>query len=182
MHLTVENIRELVDFTEWADATVWKAILANEAARADGTLRDLLFHLHTVQRVFLRIWRGDSLEGMAGAKPTDFPDLAAMQTWARPICDEWRRFLSGVDSPALARTVRLPWADALGQQLGRPIVAPTLSETMFQVVSHSTYHRGQVNTRLRTLGGEPPLVDYIAWVWFDRPMADWGATAVSPAI
>jgi uncharacterized damage-inducible protein DinB len=50
---------------------------------------------------------------------------------------------------------------------------------MFQVTSHSTHHRGQVNARLRALGGEPPLVDYIAWVWFGKPAADW-AVAASP--
>ncbi len=43
----------------------------------------------------------------------------------------------------------------------------------FQVANHSTYHRGQVNRSLRQLGGEPPLVDYIAWVWFGKPKAEW---------
>ena len=27
--------------------------------------------------------------------------------------------------------------------------------------------------RLREVGGTPPLVDYIAWVWFSRPDAPW---------
>ena len=38
---------------------------------------------------------------------------------------------------------------------------------------HSTYHRGQVNVRLRELGGEPQLVDFIAWVWEGKPRAVW---------
>ena len=48
-----------------------------------------------------------------------------------------------------------------------------MAETCLQVCSHSTYHRGQVNARLREIGAEPPLVDYIAWLWFERPAADW---------
>lgn len=48
-----------------------------------------------------------------------------------------------------------------------------LGETMIQVAMHSQYHRGQINTRLRELGAEPPLVDYIAWIWFGRPDAAW---------
>jgi uncharacterized damage-inducible protein DinB len=49
----------------------------------------------------------------------------------------------------------------------------TVGETAFQVVSHSTHHRAQANTRLRAVGGDPPLVDYIAWIWFGRPAAPW---------
>lgn len=67
----------------------------------------------------------------------------------------------------------MPWVPAYEQQLGRTFASPTLAETAFQVTSHSTYHRGQVNTRMRELGGEPPLVDFIAWVWFGKPAAEW---------
>jgi len=38
---------------------------------------------------------------------------------------------------------------------------------------HSTHHRGQVNARLRELGGEPPLADFIVWLWWGRPAASW---------
>ena len=53
--------------------------------------------------------------------------------------------------------------------MNRRFEAPTLAETALQVAMHSTYHRGQVNARLRQIGGEPPLVDFIAWIWFGRP-------------
>ena len=42
---------------------------------------------------------------------------------------------------------------------------------MLQVALHSMYHRGQINARLRDFGGNPPLVDFIAWVWLGRPAA-----------
>jgi len=44
---------------------------------------------------------------------------------------------------------------------------------MLQVPLHSQYHRGQINARLRAVGGEPPRVDYIVWVWLGRPGAHW---------
>jgi len=65
----------------------------------------------------------------------------------------------------------VPWAATLEAEKGRPMTAPTVGETVFQVVNHTTHHRAQVSVRLRGLGGEPPLVDYIAWVWFGRPPA-----------
>jgi uncharacterized damage-inducible protein DinB len=43
---------------------------------------------------------------------------------------------------------------------------------------HTVYHRGQVNARVRALGGEPPLVDYIAWLWLGRPAPEWPVIAV----
>jgi uncharacterized damage-inducible protein DinB len=38
---------------------------------------------------------------------------------------------------------------------------------------HSHYHRGQNATRLRELGGEPPMTDLIVWYWKGRPRPDW---------
>jgi uncharacterized damage-inducible protein DinB len=78
-------------------------------------------------------------------------------------------FLNAVDHDALGRRIVMPWSGELARDLGRQPEPPTLAETMFQVTSHSTYHRGQINTRLRLVGGQPPLVDYIAWIWIGRP-------------
>jgi uncharacterized damage-inducible protein DinB len=59
------------------------------------------------------------------------------------------------------------------QRLGRRPEPTTIGETALQVVFHSTYHRGQINARLRTVGVESSLVDYIAWVWLGRPEPEW---------
>ena len=49
----------------------------------------------------------------------------------------------------------------------------TLAETILQVAMHTAYHRGQIATRLRELGGEPQITDFIMWIWMRRPEADW---------
>jgi uncharacterized damage-inducible protein DinB len=67
------------------------------------------------------------------------------------------------------------------ERLGREPVEPTMGESLFQLTSHGTYHRGQVNSRLRELGAEPPLVDYIAWIWLGRPAPAWPAPTPAPA-
>jgi uncharacterized damage-inducible protein DinB len=38
---------------------------------------------------------------------------------------------------------------------------------------HTAYHRGQISTRIREIGGEPPLIDYLYWVWAGRPSPGW---------
>ncbi len=37
----------------------------------------------------------------------------------------------------------------------------TIFEMLFQVINHSTYHRGQINSLLKAQGIEPILTDYI---------------------
>jgi len=47
--------------------------------------------------------------------------------------------------------------------------------------SRGPRHRGQVAARLREIGGEPPLVDFIAWVRLGRPEPVWPDAVDSPA-
>jgi len=75
----------------------------------------------------------------------------------------------------VAITRRLPesFAKQIERSLGAGRICPSVGDSAMQVTSHSTHHRGQLNTRLRELGEEPPQFDYIAWVWFGRPTAEW---------
>ena len=164
--MNLADLKDLFRHMQWADAEVWQAVLAAPAARTDETLRRLLLHLHVVQRAFLDVWQERPL---VFPDVSEFPDVAQIQMWASPYYAAATAFLDALDGAALARPVIMPWAEDFAKQLGIAPVAPTLGETFFQVTSHSTYHRGQVNMRLRAVGGEPPLVDYIAWVWFGRP-------------
>lgn len=168
---TRDMLLELYHHMEWADAKAWEA--APDNGPPDDRLRLLLVHIHVVQRAFLHVWTHQPVVE-AFRTPEDFSTLAGVRAWARPYYPEARRFLDGVTADQLSQPLTMPWAAELSKHLGRPPHATTLGETCFQVASHSTYHRGQVNTRFRELGAEPPLVDYIAWVWFGRPAAWWG--------
>jgi uncharacterized damage-inducible protein DinB len=162
-------LRELIQHMQWADALVWSAALSNPEAAGDLALRGKLFHTHMVQRVFLSVWQAVTLS----APPSDPPDLPTTLERARDYYSELTPFLDALDEAELERPVTLPWAARFAERLGREPATPTLAETILQVAMHSAYHRGQVNTRLRELGIEPPLTDYIAWVWFGRPEPEW---------
>lgn len=167
-------LRELFAHMEWADALVWRAVRALGDGEPDGPLRERLLHIHIVQRAFLNVWTGQPLKFPEAA---DFPALKALEAWARPYYAEAWRHLEPLGAADLSRPLELPWAAELAKRFGRDPDAVTLAETAFQVTSHSTYHRGQVNTRLRELGAGPPLVDYIAWLWLGRPPAAWAAAS-----
>jgi uncharacterized damage-inducible protein DinB len=165
-------LRDLARHLGWADAALWTAVLASDAARGDETIRLWLHHVHTVQHAFLRSWRGEP-------RPFELPELAAfadptaIARWGREAHAGIGAFLQAAGAEELARELRLPWAEGLELARDRRIEHPSLAHTAVQVAMHSAHHRGQVAVRLRELGGEPPLIDFIAWLWWGRPEADW---------
>ncbi len=80
-------------------------------------------------------------------------------------------------APALAEPVSDAFGERMKQRFGQPNGDVTLGVTVLQVVAHTTHHRGQVMTRLRELGGTPPLVDYVIWVWSGSSAAEWDPPA-----
>lgn len=158
---------------EWADAETWSAALAQRDAQRDQRLLQLLYHLHTVQWVYLQMWRSQQLD----IPPEGgFRDISAVLAWARPYYPEVYAFLRGVDEASLRHTLAIPWAAEVKKRYGSAGDV-TLAETMMQVVLHSTYHRAQIATRIRELGGEPSVTDFVAWLWRTRPGARWTTEA-----
>jgi uncharacterized damage-inducible protein DinB len=166
--MDLADCRALLSHAEWADALVWKAALA--CGSEDGELRAGLHHLHMVQWAYLHIWRAEQVKPR---ELSSFPTLATIRGWAREYYRELPSYLGAVSAADLKRDVRFPWAERLVHRFGGARPA-TWGESVVQVAMHSSYHRGQVARRLRELGGEPPLSDFLAWIWMDRPEADWG--------
>jgi uncharacterized damage-inducible protein DinB len=159
-------LRDLFAHAEWADATVWRASMTTD----DPVIREKLHHIHATQHGFLSMWLG------APAMPpplSAFADLPAIARFGHDFHEAVPAFLGTLTDDALDRELVLPWATMIEASIGRPPAPSTLREALLQITSHSTYHRGQVNMRLRELGNTPPLVDYIAWIWMRRPPAEW---------
>ena len=171
--MDINALTELYRHMEWADAKVWASVLAHEGGPSDAKLREYLYHLHMVQHAFLRFWRGELRE-------TPFPtfeDAQSLMLWVRDYYAQIFDHLGGLSDEKLAEPMNMPWADMIEKQVGRRPEGTTVGVTVLQVALHSLYHRGQVNARFRQLGGTPPLVDYIAWVWLGRPASEWPPAA-----
>jgi uncharacterized damage-inducible protein DinB len=158
-----------LEHMEWADALMWKSVHAVPAAPNDERLIALLHHLHLVQWIYLSIWRRE-MPAITDRKA--YENARAVMDWARPYYAKAAAFIESLDEDALAQAVEFPWADQIAQRYGSAGAA-TLLETFAQILLHTTYHRAQVATRVRELGGEPALTDYIAWIWMGRPRAQW---------
>lgn len=161
------NFEELYVHQEWADAVMWRAVLA--LGLEDERLRKLLTHMHLVQHAYANLYRGEAPDFRDAAS---FADLRAIEQWGREAHVKLHAVVPSVAAEP-EKIVTMPWMDMVEKSIGRKAQPATARETLLQVPMHSTYHRGQVNARLRELGAEPPLVDYIAWIWFSRPAPEW---------
>jgi uncharacterized damage-inducible protein DinB len=167
--MQASDCQSLLKHMEWADALIWKTVLKLHDAQRDGPLLNLLYHLHSVQWAFLQVWRDEPLRV---PELSSFSGLPAVANWARPCYPQLRAFVQNLDTGLLTKNIEFPWAAEVAERFG-PAGPTTLGESILQVVLHSTYHRGQVATRVREAGGEPPLTDFIAWLWKGRPDPEW---------
>ena len=164
-----EQVENLLNHMKWADAEVWKKVLPFEAAHNDERIKKLLYHLHQVQYAFYFLWNDLPLDI---PKPETFSDLKSIAKWGFDYQQKLNGFLSSPKADEKDKVIKIPWSVFMERKTGKKVVPATLEETMLQVASHSAYHRGQINTRFRELGGEPASVDLIVWVWLGKPAGD----------
>ena len=155
---------------EWADAKVWKSVLKLPSANNDSRMKKLLYHISSVQRAFYYV---RTKQPLVFPKETDFLELLDIAKWGYKCYAQVNEYLNSLNENELKNIIEIPWAKRLEKIIGQKPEEASLAETMLQVTTHSAYHRGQVNARLREIGGEPPMVDFIAWVWLGKPKADW---------
>jgi uncharacterized damage-inducible protein DinB len=156
-------LRDLLAHSEWANAVFFHA-WGKSPARDHEELRQRVSHILGVQQGFLSNLRGESPAGPAGGPPRTFDEL---KSWAQQGHADLRQYAANLTLDDLSRTVRIPW-------FPEPPCVITLADAMVQVAMHTQHHRGQCMTRLKDFGGEPKNVDWIIWLWKNKPEARWG--------
>jgi uncharacterized damage-inducible protein DinB len=155
-------LRDLLAHAEWANAVFFHA-WGKSPARDHEEMRRRVDHILAVQQGFLSILRGEGPVWPPDGPPPSFEDLKAR---AEASHAGLRNFAAGLDDEALSRTVQVPW-------FPDPPCVVTLAEGLVQVAMHTQHHRGQCMTRLKDLGGEPKNVDWIIWLWKQKPPGRW---------
>ncbi len=158
----ISVINDLFRHLYWADSLMWQSVLKTPSAIEDQTIRQRLHHIHISQKAWLRIWRGKTVDAKSG----ESLNLDELSRWAHEYHDDVLKYVEGLEEPELERAIDVPGIE-------NEVLKPKLGDTMIQITSHSTYHRGQVTTRLRELGGEPNQTDFIMWIWSGKPKAQW---------
>ena len=150
-----EQVENLLNHMMWADAEVWKKVITVlKPHKMMKELKSLLYHLHQVQYAFYFLWNELPLDI---PKPETFSDLKSIAKWGIDYQEKLNAFLSSPKADEKDKVIQIPWSVFMERKTGKKVIPATLEETMLQVASHSTYHRGQINTRFRELGGEPAM-------------------------
>ncbi len=160
------EIKNLFDHMMWADTEVWKKVLLYEASSNDAKIKKLLYHLHQVQYAFYFLWKEMPIEI---PKFEELRNLKSIAEWGTEYRNKLSDFLLSTTDIDGDKVIQIPWSVFVERKTGKKVVPATINETMLQVTSHSTYHRGQINSRFREIGGEPAMVDFIFWIWLGKP-------------
>jgi uncharacterized damage-inducible protein DinB len=154
-------LRDLVQHKAWASAALFTAIRKSDTASGDDALRALLHHIILANR----FWLFSCLD-----RPFAVEQESRMPGQLAGIVDLFRE----------THDLEAEWMSAAGESdLSRRLEGPlipggscSIAQACMQVCLHSQGHRSQCASRLRSLGGQPPVTDFIVWLT-DRPQAQW---------
>ena len=158
----ISLLRDLMAHAEWANAVFFRA-WGKSGARDHEEMRRRVGHIIGVMEGFLSVFRAETPGGFSDGPPPSFDDLEARAAFCHPAL---RDFASNLTVESLSTTVRIPW-------FPDPPCVITISEALVQVAMHTQHHRGQCMTRLKDFGGEPKNVDWIIWLWKQKPSGRW---------
>jgi len=157
-----EFLQDLMAHGEWANAVFFHA-WGKSPSRDHEEMRARVGHMIGVQGAFLSMFKGEDPGRPPAGPPPAFEEL---HTRAHTSHAGLNDFVAGADSETLSRTIVIPW-------FPDPPCVITLSQALVQVAMHSQHHRGQCMTRLKDFGGEAKNVDWIIWLWQQKPKPRW---------
>jgi uncharacterized damage-inducible protein DinB len=158
----LEHLQDLMAHAEWANAVFFQA-WGKSPAREHEEMRRRTAHVVGVQEGFLAVLRGEPARRPPDGPPPSFDELKAR---AESNHRGLRDLASSLDAAGIDRKVHIPW-------FPDPPCIIRVAEALVQVAMHTQHHRGQLMTRLKDAGGEPKNVDWIIWLWKDRPEGRW---------
>jgi uncharacterized damage-inducible protein DinB len=157
----VRPFQLLFEYNRWANRRTREAVarvsahqFTREIGGSYGSLRNTIAHLISSEWVWVRRWKGTSPTGPPF--PSGDLTLENLESRWQPIELETQAFVDSLTAESLEPHV------AYSNTRGQPFSEP-LWQQLQHVVNHSSYHRGQVVTLLRQLGGEPIGTDLIAF-------------------
>lgn len=155
----IQELQELHSYNRWANgrmldavATLDEPLLSEDLGSSFPTLLETLAHMLTSEWAWLSRWQGVS----PGAAPEtwDLSSLEGLREQWEEVERDLAEFVAGLTEDSVQEVIQ--YRNWRGERFSQP-----LSHMLRHVVNHASYHRGQVTTLLRQLGGEPVPTDLI---------------------
>lgn len=148
----IQYFTRLFRYDKWANEQVIKVIKSLDIQDENTEL--LMSHiLNTEEQWWEYITDGKS--------EMDIDKLRPIPQWldkSQMIYENYRDFLKSIDEVELDR--RRKYVNAENETQNIP-----LRDVLGHVINHSTYHRAQIAYRLKELSIEPPVTDYIDYLY-----------------
>jgi len=161
--MNTSDIRNLYAYNKWANHRIMDACrpldtthFTRNLGNSFGSIRDTLAHILGAEWVWLERWQHRSPKQLPIADT--FPDIATIDRRWQEIERGQNAFLEKLTDTQLEQ--RIAYTNFKGERWEY-----SLGQMMQHLVNHSTYHRGQVITMLRQLGGKAISTDYL--LYFD---------------
>lgn len=159
--MTPEQARLLYEFNSWANRRILDACaqlstvqFTQPVVSSFGSVRDTLAHIMGAEWLWLERWKGRSPTSIP---PADgYPDLISIRTSWGQVERDLLAFVNALTEVDLDRMV------SYKNTAGKPY-ENVMWQMLQHVANHGTYHRGQVVTLLRQLGGQPQATDLIGF-------------------
>ena len=158
------QLQDLVAHLRWADAIAFHALGKCPAAQVEAEVLERLYHTAWVATAFAGILAGSPRDHHP---PAEVPAFAELRQNVRAAGEALQAWIDGASEEDLERKVHIPW-------FPDPALHIPGREALLQAVMHGQHHRGQTMTRLKQLGGEAKNVDFIIWLWKEKPQPRWG--------
>jgi uncharacterized damage-inducible protein DinB len=171
--MPIENYKALFQYNAWANqrtleacATLTTEQFTRDLESSFRSVRDTIVHIMGVESIWLERWKQNP--NLAFAKAADYPDIASVKTAWQKIEADLISYVNGLTQEDLNRIV--PHKNFSGQEFRMP-----LWQMMQHLLNHQTYHRGQITTLVRQVGGKPLGTDLIGFYRGHPEFADIGA-------
>lgn len=149
MH-TLEHLRHLFSYNDWANRRIITTLKENYSDRARQILAHLLI---TEQEYFERLYGKDST-GFDFWQDLSLEDCGKL---AREIADRYEKLLRRFEEEGLDMSVKYRTSEGVA-------VENNFREHLTHVLFHSSIHRGNIILRMREEGFTPPPIDYIIFL------------------
>ena len=156
-----DDLVALFAYDRWANTKVLDACrkltaeqYAAEPVPGWSSVRSTIHHIALVTELHLRTLAGDPADSLPAEA-----DLATVPDAARLLERAYRRF------EEMRHTFTQEWLDSMltvRPPGWKPMTLPRWA-MLRHLVNHSTYHRGQVASKLKRFGLEPPNTDFFFW-------------------
>ncbi|HRH42060.1 MAG TPA: DinB family protein [Pyrinomonadaceae bacterium] len=147
---TIEQLRELYHFNDWANRRV---VFALRDANSEKALQSLAHILITEKEYFERLYGKDS----TGFNFWPHLSREECKQLAMENAESYLHLLKGFDDEGLDLSTSYKTSEGISER-------NTYREMLTHVLFHSMSHRGQINTILRQEGFEPIANDYIIYL------------------